>query len=504
MSVLRAALLATLGLGIFVPAPAGEAQPVLEQFRLDPPRLCFRDAFRWGFSYRGFPGGLAAAKQLEVSGRWEGPIESSIRSLLTPTRDDLQSHVADKGRFESYLLHWSPPRKPPGEIRYTLRAVLADGREATAETSARYEDGCPPPARHTTLAAGPTGRIGFQTATPTTSEFLQGIKPAATQLIWGDLHLPPGPVARSPAVVLVHGSGGVSIREDRWAEVLRQAGVATFLVDSFTGRGIAFTAEDQAQLSSLAMMGDAYRALELLATHPRIDPRRIAVMGFSKGGVVALYSAMTRFRRLHGPAGVRFAQHIAFYAPCYISYIGDDAVTDRPIRLFHGTADDLAPVERCRAYVERLRRAGADAELTAYPGAHHQFDRPGDGAVRHNPREQNASGCLWEERPEGQLVNRATGQPFSLDDACVTRGGSFGSDPAAYRAALQAVKTLVGAKPSGSAPAARARAVAAALIVGAESSSEACHGASGAIVKSCGMSGGQAAAFLVLRPSRVG
>jgi hypothetical protein len=69
--------------------------------------------------------------------------------------------------------------------------------------------------------------------------------------------------------VLVHGSGGVSPREDRWADELRRACAATFVLDSFTGRGITFAAEDQAQLSSLAMIGDACRALELLATHPR-------------------------------------------------------------------------------------------------------------------------------------------------------------------------------------------------------------------------------------------
>jgi dienelactone hydrolase len=167
-------------------------------------------------------------------------------------------------------------------------------------------------------------------------------------------------------------------------------------------------------------------------------------MGFSKGGAVALYGAVTRFQRLYGPAGIRFAQHIAFYAPCLVTYIGDEAVTDRPIRLFHGTADDLAPFERCRAYVERLQRAGADAQITAYAGANHQFDRPGDARVRHNPREQNVGRCVWEERSAGQIVNRDTGQPVSFDDACVFRGGTFGADPAAYRAVLQAVKALVG------------------------------------------------------------
>lgn len=385
-----------------------------------------------------------------MEGLWDGPGERPIRSVLTPTRDDLRPYDADQGWFESRLMHAGPPRKAPvvgSEIRYTLRVVIADGREVTSSTAVRYLVACPPPPLYASRASGLTGRIGVHTATPTVSEFLRGIKPAPTTLIWGDLELPQGAVERYPAVVLVHGSGGISPREDRWADELRQAGAATFLLDSFTGRGIAFTAEDQSQLNSLAMIGDAYRALELLATHPRIDPARIAVMGFSKGGGVALYAALTRFQRLHGPAGARFAHHIAFYPPCFITYIGDEAVTDRPTRLFHGTADDLAPLERCRAYVERLQRAGADAQLTAYAGAHHGFDRPSDAPVRHNPREQNASRCFWEERAEGHLVNRDTGQPSSLDDPCVSRGGTFGSDPAAYRAALHAVKALFGTEP---------------------------------------------------------
>ena len=82
---------------------------------------------------------------------------------------------------------------------------------------------------------GPTGRIGFQTTTPSISDFLRGIRPAATRLIWGDLELPTARVERSPAVVLIHGSGGVSPREDRWSEELRQAGVATLRRDTEHG-----------------------------------------------------------------------------------------------------------------------------------------------------------------------------------------------------------------------------------------------------------------------------
>jgi dienelactone hydrolase len=120
------------------------------------------------------------------------------------------------------------------------------------------------------------------------------------------------------------------------------------------------------------------------------------------------------------------------------------------LRIFHGAADDYTPVEPCRAYVERLRRAGKDAQITEYPGAHHGFDRASTAPPFHMPGAQTARHCFWEERPEGHLVNRESGLPFSVSDPCVVRGTTLGPDPAAYRQALQAVKALVGteARPS--------------------------------------------------------
>jgi hypothetical protein len=234
---MKALLAAVLGIGLLAVPLAGTAQPTPEPLRFDPPQVCPKDTFRWGFAYRDLPGGLAAGRDITLEGLWEGPGERPIRSLLTPTRDDFRSYTADQGRFESRLMHAGPPRRgaPAGgtAIRYTLRLVLADGREVTSAASVRYVDACPPPPVHWTLAAGPTGRIGIQTATPAVSDFLRGIRPAATSLIWADLELPPGRAARGPAVVVVHGSGGVSSREDRWVDELRQAGLATFTLDSF-------------------------------------------------------------------------------------------------------------------------------------------------------------------------------------------------------------------------------------------------------------------------------
>jgi dienelactone hydrolase len=182
--------------------------------------------------------------------------------------------------------------------------------------------------------------------------------------------------ARVPAVVLLHGSAGIGANVNRWADELNGLGLGAFLVDSFTGRGIVQTVTDQSQLSSLAMIIDAYRALEILSKHSAIDPSRIAVMGFSKGGFATLYASLKRFQRMYGSAGPQFSAYVPFYPACNTMYLEDEQVSGRPIRIFHGAADNYVLVEPCRKYVQRLRRANADVQLTEYPGAHHAFDNP--------------------------------------------------------------------------------------------------------------------------------
>jgi hypothetical protein len=81
MSISQAVLIGILSIGLLGSPLASEAQPALEQFRFNPPQLCFRETFRWAFSYRGLPGGLAAVKDVELFARWEGPGEQSIRSV---------------------------------------------------------------------------------------------------------------------------------------------------------------------------------------------------------------------------------------------------------------------------------------------------------------------------------------------------------------------------------------------------------------------------------------
>ena len=104
-------------------------------------------------------------------------------------------------------------------------------------------------------------------------------------------------------VIFIAGSSGFGPVSDVWDRQFEEMGISTFAMDSFAGRGIVSTVIDQSQLGWFNMILDLYRSLAVLAAHPRVDPTRIAVMGWSRGGRAALYSSVKRFQKMWNPAG---------------------------------------------------------------------------------------------------------------------------------------------------------------------------------------------------------
>jgi dienelactone hydrolase len=218
--------------------------------------------------------------------------------------------------------------------------------------------------------------IPFETRTLPDRAFLKGDKTAgASTEIAGVLRLPRG-AGPFPAVVLVAGSDGIVSNNDAWDRQFLSHGIATFAIDGFTGRGIQSLMADQSELGLLNMIVDLYRGLGVFAKQPGIDSKRIAVMGFSRGGTIALYSAMKRFQSAWNESGVVPVAYVPLHPFCNIEFRGEENVVGGPIRIFHGALDDFARIAPCQAYVDRLKKAGKDAEILALPDAYHAFDVP--------------------------------------------------------------------------------------------------------------------------------
>ena len=144
------------------------------------------------------------------------------------------------------------------------------------------------------LKEGQTGRIEYTSMnSPDRWQYARlNLQNTTNQVVWGDLLMPKNVSGKVPALVLSHGSGGISpAAYDVWARDMNAAGVATFIIDSFKPRGVDQTATDQSKVTFPAQTADALNALKLLASHPQIDSTRIFNIGMSRGGGVAFDTA---------------------------------------------------------------------------------------------------------------------------------------------------------------------------------------------------------------------
>lgn len=310
------------------------------------------------------------------------------------------------------------------------------------------------------FAAGPgDGTYSFASSTPRTLvDAMDRSRPRPAATAVGRLMLPKAASAsaKAPAVLLVHGSGGVYPElADFWGKRLNEQGIAAFIIDIFGPRGVKSTAEDQSAVPFSADLADSFAALRLLASHPAIDRERVAVMGFSRGGTAAWRTAVNRIAAGLSGDGLRFAAHIPVYAG---GCTGTTSVTVKPgvfgpapMLWLHGDEDDYTYASDCQDYAQRIGGTGTPVEFVLIPGARHKFDS-GDPrriplphvtkARKGCPLEFDVDATTFRDRRNGAAIPAAEVGNFTKSE-CSALGASVEGDRRARETAAKAVDAFL-------------------------------------------------------------
>lgn len=197
----------------------------------------------------------------------------------------------------------------------------------------------------------------------------------------------PGGEGRHPALVFLHGCGGlltrggqIHARESDWAARLAALGYVVLIVDSFSPRNQGEMCSQSGFKPSVYLdrPKDLYGALRYLQAQSWVRPDRIGVMGWSQGGGAILFGI--RAESLGRPAALPqgdFRAAVAFYpGSCRDSAHRAPWTSAIPLLVLLGENDNWTPLEPCKTLVDGAVKRGSPVEMHVYPGAYHDFDWP--------------------------------------------------------------------------------------------------------------------------------
>ena len=236
---------------------------------------------------------------------------------------------------------------------------------------------------------------------------------APVRMVGAQLFLPEnaGPHNKVPAVVLLHGSAGnADERAATYGPPLAAMGIAVMVIETYASRpdlGTGFI-ERVLNITESMFVADAYAGLRYLGSRPEIDAHHVVLAGFSYGGMATMYALYAQIADKLAPSGLRFAGHVAFYAPCIVRF-ADSRTTGAPLLMLYGAKDQLIRPKRCAQVAEDLRKGGSEVDIISYPEAVHQWDgwRP-LGVIG-----RQLAGCRFRVERDGTVRDERTWLPMN-------------------------------------------------------------------------------------------
>lgn len=174
----------------------------------------------------------------------------------------------------------------------------------------------------------------------------------------------PASAGPAPAVIYAHTCGGLDSFSELMAKKLASWGYFVIAPDNFSSRGIKNACSGGVPANNL--VSDVAGALDFLASRPEVVQGKVAIVGDSAGGKLALRAVQRRFnlanRGLVGGVGL-------YLAPCSAP---QDKFVALPFLALMAEKDDWTAMAECHAFADAAPKPPLQAIF--YPNAMHGFD----------------------------------------------------------------------------------------------------------------------------------
>jgi carboxymethylenebutenolidase len=171
----------------------------------------------------------------------------------------------------------------------------------------------------------------------------------------------PGPF---PAVLAMHGSGGIG---EGWAEepasLLASRGFVVCVLHYFERTSTNWADDRSIRANFETWMKTICDAITWAGTQAGVDAERVALLGFSLGGYLALSVAAVDPR----------VKAVVEYFGGLPEELIEHAHRIAPTLILHGERDNTVPVTEAHKLKKMFEDTGTDFEIKLYPNAGHAF-----------------------------------------------------------------------------------------------------------------------------------
>lgn len=178
-------------------------------------------------------------------------------------------------------------------------------------------------------------------------------------------------------VVIFHGSDGFQSNHADIAQKLAEAGFASFAMTWFG-------ADPKRSHWDMLRHEDILAGVAWLKKEPAVDSKRLGLIGFSRGGGLALLmgalipetrAVVNYFGLTSWQGGMQEFRHLPLNPSDHLEFVKNISC---PILSFHGEKDTVVTVENTIQLDFACQKHGIDHTVILYPDLDHSFIWPGD------------------------------------------------------------------------------------------------------------------------------